>query len=268
MMHRFEKMHGLGNDFVVFDLRETLTDFDPALVAALADRHTGIGFDQMVLIGPSDVASIRVEIRNADGSSAEICGNALRCVGLLIGGELSVDTGGGIARVVTTDDGVEVTLPEPSIAPVDAHSLTPENCRMLSALLRAERVEPLWHVDVGNPHLIVLVDDIGAVDVANAGPFLEHDPLFPDRINVAFARIASADRIDLRMWERGAGATRACGSGACAAAAAAIKAGLTGDHVIVDQPGGGLSVRWVRGEELTMVGHAAHVYSGRIEVRT
>ncbi len=117
MMHRFEKMHHLGNDSAVFDLRETQTDFDPVLVVRFADRRTGIGFDQMLLIGPPDVASIRVEIRNTDGSPAEICGNALRCVSLLTGGELQLETGGDIVRVVTRDNGIEVTLPEPRIAP-------------------------------------------------------------------------------------------------------------------------------------------------------
>ena len=181
---------------------------------------------------------------------------------------MSWRTGEGIARVVVTDDGIEVMLPEPRIASVGAYSLSPESRRMLSGLPRSAQAATLFHVDVGNPHLVVLIDDVGSVDVARVGPVLEHDPLFPDRINVAFARIAGANRIDLRMWERGAGVTRACGSGACAAAVAAIDTGLVRHSVKVDQPGGRLSVRWAKGEGLTMVGPATHSYSGQIELRT
>ena len=266
MQHDFETMHGLGNDLVLFGARTAAPTLDGAAIRALADRRTGIGFDQLVLLGPSEVAAIRMEIRNADGSAPETCGNALRCVGLLLGGDLTVETDGGVVRVRAIDDRVRVELHAPRIASLEVTALASDAARSIAKLPRSTPTVPPLRVDVVNPYAVLFIDDLRSVDVERIGRAVERDPLFPDRTNVAFAQVLDAERIELRMWERGAGATRACGSGACATAVAAIHAGLVGDVALVRQPGGRTEVTWSAGGGVVMTGPATHVFSGRIDL--
>ncbi len=264
MHRRFEKMHGLGNDFAVFDGRDAPLHFDTGTIRCIADRRTGIGFDQLVLIDPSAVATVRMRIWNPDGGEAETCGNALRCVARLLGGEITVETGGGVVSARAGPGGVTVVLPKPRFGLVPG-SPGPVDTAALAARWPCSAAPPLI-VDVGNPHAVFFVDDLDALDLERFGPGIERDPLFPNRVNVAFAKMSSGG-LDLRMWERGAGATLACGSGACAAAVAAIQAGLVEIMPVqVTQPGGSLEVEWTPDGPIVMTGPAVHVFTGRIEL--
>lgn len=208
----FRKMHGLGNDFVVIDAREAAVSMTAARAAALADRRTGIGCDQLIVLEPSDVADVRMRIFNNDGSEVEACGNASRAVGLLLGGTQSIETLGGLIRSEARPDGVSVDMGAPRLRwdeiPVSYAMDT------LEMPVGWEDLENPVGVNVGNPHVIFFVDDADAVDLARLGPLIENDPLFPERINVNVASVVGPDHLKLRVWERGAGLTRACGTGA------------------------------------------------------
>lgn len=260
---RFHKMHGLGNDFVVIDARVAPVAIDAGRAAALADRHTGIGCDQLILIEPSDVADARMRIFNADGSEVEACGNASRCVALLLGGTPTIETGGGIIEARLDGN-------EPSIdmgAPHFAWNEIPLAYAMDSFTMPVAwdgGLEGPMAVNVGNPHVIFFVPDCDAVDLATLGPAIEHDPMFPERINVNVAHVAGPDHLKLRVWERGAGLTQACGTGACATAVAAIRRGLVGNKVRVSLPGGDLRIDWKPGGTIRMTGPATHVFTGEL----
>jgi diaminopimelate epimerase len=268
MAQRFHKMHGLGNDFVVIDVREDGPfEIGPARARAIADRHTGIGCDQLILITPSDKATVGMRIFNADGGEVESCGNATRCVALLLGGRPSIETKGGILSSKAGAGGASVDMGVPRFE----WEAIPLAYAMDSAALPLgwEGLEPLRApaaVNVGNPHVVFFVADSDAVDLAAIGPPIEHDPVFPERINVNVATVEARDRIRLRVWERGAGATLACGTGACATAVAAIRAGLVDSGVTVALPGGELRVDWVPGSTITMTGPAAHVFTGELDL--
>lgn len=259
---QFHKMHGLGNDFVVLDGRSEPVVVTPALAKALSDRHTGIGCDQLVLLEPSEIADLKMRIWNHDGGEVESCGNASRCVVSLTGAE-RIETEGGIVAGSASGDEVEITLPEPLFRwdalplayPMDTASLP----------LAWGSLEHPMALSVGNPHLTFFVDDPYAIDLAELGPRIEHDPAFPQRINVNVASIAHG-RITLRTWERGAGLTRACGTGACATGVAAIAQKRAISPVTVDMPGGSLTVGWAPGEAIRMSGAATHVFSGEIDL--
>lgn len=261
-MARFHKMHGLGNDFVLLDARQAPVAMDGARARALADRKTGIGCDQLILIEPSDAADMRMRIFNSDGGEVEACGNAARCVALLTGGG-SIETKGGIisAAVAGSDATVEMGEPRfewdqiPLAYPMDTAAMP----------VGWEDLQNPFAVNVGNPHIVFIVEDADAVDLARLGPEIEHDPLFPNRINV---NVASLDggALNLRVWERGAGLTRACGTGACASAVAAVCRGLAASPVEVRLPGGTLHIEWDRGFPIRMSGPAAHVFTGEIDL--
>ena len=255
-------MHGLGNDFVVIDAREQPIAITSALVKALADRHRGIGCDQLIVIEPSAAAEVRMRIWNHDGGEVESCGNASRCVVALTGAK-SVETGGGILQGATFGAEVEVTLPPPLF---DWDEI-PLNYPMDTAKLPLGW-GPLDHpmaLRVGNPHLIFFVADEAAVDLGSIGPSIEHDPAFPERINVHVATVRD-DGLHLRSWERGAGLTLACGTGACAAAIAAIVQKKAASPVQVHMRGGSLTVGWAPGELIKMRGSATHVFTGEIDL--
>ncbi|WP_068072631.1 diaminopimelate epimerase [Novosphingobium lentum] len=261
----FRKMHGLGNDFVVIDGRETPLAVTPARAASLADRHTGIGCDQLILLEPSTLADVRMRIFNADGGEVEACGNASRAVGLMLGGEQRIETAGGIIASAATADGIAVDMGAPRFGwneiPV-AYAMD-----TLAMPVGWEDLAGPAGVNVGNPHAVFFVPDQAAVDLARLGPLIEHDPLFPDRINVNVATITGPDRIALRVWERGVGLTRACGTGACATAVAAMRRKLTGRRVTVDLPGGSLTIAWAQNSEqgpgtITMTGPATLSFEG------
>lgn len=247
----FVKMEGLGNDFVVFEGPFTP---DPQQVAEWCDRRRGIGADGVLVVTGVDSSTVAMGYWNADGSSAEMCGNGLRCVGrfavvhgLVAGPELTVNTPIGPRSVVVGEDSVRAQL-----GPVEAGGDPVE--------LAGYRLDL---VDVGNPHAVAFVSDCEAVPVAAAGPLVEGDPAFPGRTNVEFATVVSRNRIDLRVWERGVGETLACGTGAAATVAAAVHNGLTDPKVTVVLPGGALLVEIIDGEAW-IEGPAREVFSGAI----
>ncbi|AYJ85694.1 diaminopimelate epimerase [Sphingomonas paeninsulae] len=260
MADHFHKMHGLGNDFVVIDAREKAVSMTAARARAIADRHNGIGCDQLILLEPADDADAVMRIFNADGSIAEACGNASRAVALLIGRKAELITAGGRITVEPFADGatVEMGLPhfgwdEIPLAYAMDTSAMPVGWEGLS--------DPAA-VNVGNPHLIFFVDDCDAVPLDRLGPLIENDPLFPERINVNVATLTGPNAIKLRVWERGAGLTLACGTGACATAVAAIRSKRVTSPVEVSLPGGILTIAWAGGEQITMTGPATHVFTG------
>ena len=260
----FIKMHGLGNDFVVIDGRETAVPAMTArLAAALADRHTGIGCDQLIVLGPSDRADVQMRIFNHDGGEVESCGNATRAVGLLLGAPATIETLGGLLTVDPGASGVAVDMGEPRFEwnqiplayPIDTHHMP----------VAFETLDNPTAVNVGNPHVIFFVPDCETVELDRLGPEIEHDPLFPDRINVNVATIESRSRIRLRVWERGVGETLACGTGACATAIGAMRRGLTDRAVTVALPGGELAITWTEAGRITMTGPASESFRGSFD---
>lgn len=263
MVTRFHKMHGLGNDFVVFDARTADIAMDPSRVRALADRHTGVGCDQLIVLGACDNADTEMRIYNRDGGEVEACGNAARCVASLIGGSPTLSTRGGRLATDVGANGVTVELEPPKFA-WNAIPLA-EAMDTRSMPVAWDELERPAAVNVGNPHLVFFVPDSNAVDLAELGLRIEHDPLFPDRININVATV-DAGGIALRVWERGAGLTQACGTGACATAVAAIRAGLAQSPVTVSLPGGDLTIEWAPGQPIRMTGPAVHVFTGEIDL--
>lgn len=258
---RFLKMHGLGNDFVVIDARTGENPVTPALARALGDRHRGVGFDQLAVILPSDVADFALQFWNADGTIAGACGNATRCVSAWVMAEtgrteVTLITERGALHALRRADGlVSVNMG----APLLEAAAIPVNADPMALPLEGAPVA----VGMGNPHCIFFVADAEAVDLAGLGPRIEHDPLFPERTNVEFAALVGPDHLRMRVWERGAGITLACGSGTCATAVAAHLKGLTGRRVVVDVDGGRLEIDW-RDDGVWMTGPTALVFEGRL----
>ena len=255
-------MHGLGNDFVVLDAREQPVTMTPALAKALADRQLGIGCDQLILLEPSTMADVRMRIWNHDGGEVQSCGNASRCVVALTGAK-SLETGGGIVEGGSFGSGVEVSLPPPRFGWDDIPLSYPMDTASLP--LAWGPLEHPMALSVGNPHVVFFVDDERTVELDRLGPSIEHDPAFPDRINVNVAAIRDGD-IHLRTWERGSGLTLACGTGACATAVAAIFQKKAASPVKVHMPGGTLTISWAPGESIRMQGTASHIFKGDIEL--
>ncbi len=273
----FAKLHGTANDFVYVDARRGFPGDPAALAPFLCDRHRGIGADGLILLLDSERADCRMKIYNADGSVAEMCGNGIR------GFAKFVLDRGLVARVplrVETDAGIKVVLPErergrvarvavdmgPPVwdgrsIPVDADGEVIE--RPLEVGGREYRVTC---VSMGNPHCVVFVDDVAALPLATLGPRFEHHPFFPRRVNTEFIRVAGPDTLEMRVWERGAGETLACGTGACAAAVAAARTGRTGRQVRVALPGGRLEIDWQADDHVRMTGDAVEIFDGAIEV--
>ena len=263
MKRQFRKMHGLGNDFVILDARDGAVEVDESLARALADRRTGIGCDQLILLEPSEDADIRMRIWNPDGSEVEACGNATRCVATLIGGDSRIETKGGILAASATAGAATIDMGEPRFG----WDAIPLAYAMDSAAIPVgwDGLEHGFAVSVGNPHIVFFVDDADAVPLERLGPEIERDPLIPERINVNVASLADG-AIRLRVWERGAGLTEACGTGACATAVAAISRKLVSSPVEVHLPGGSLTIDWRPGGSIRMSGPATHVFTGEVEL--
>ncbi len=261
----FVKMHGLGNDFVVLDSRtEALPPIAPAMAAALADRRTGIGCDQLIVLEPSDVADFRMRIFNGDGSEVEACGNASRAVALVHGRAARIETAGGLISVAPIGRGAKVDMGEPRFAWQEIPLAYPMDTAALPVAW--EGLEAPMAVNVGNPHAIFFVSDIESVPLDRLGPLIERDPLFPERVNVNLAQVTGPSSIALRVWERGAGLTRACGTGACATTVAAIRRGLlTGRQATVTLPGGPLEIEWGADGRIAMTGPAAESFRGEFD---
>ena len=262
MIGDFHKMHGLGNDLVVIDAREHLVAITPARAAAIANRRTGIGCDQLILLEPSNIADLKMRIFNADGSEVEACGNASRCVVKLIGRDITIETAGGVISGEKTGDEITLDMGLPKFGwdeiPL-AYAMD-----TLAMPVGWEELQNPAAINVGNPHVIFLVEDNQAVDLERLGPVIEHDEIFPERVNVNVADIADGE-INLRVWERGVGLTLACGTGACATAVAMIAAKKVASPVRVNLPGGTLTVAWERGSRIRMTGTATHVFSGKTD---
>ncbi len=260
MVDRFYKMHGLGNDFVVIDGRTAPVDMSAARARAIADRRTGIGCDQLILLGPSAIADAQMRIFNADGSEVEACGNASRAVALLLGGTSRVETLGGLITLEAQGNQSVVDMGAPRFE----WDAIPLSFAMDTAQMPVgwEDLDAPAAVNVGNPHVIFFVADADVVDLGRLGPMIETDALFPARINVNVASLAGPNHLKLRVWERGAGLTQACGTGACATAVAAIRRGLVTSPVTVSLPGGDLRIDWAPGETIHMTGPATHVFTG------
>jgi diaminopimelate epimerase len=262
MRRHFHKMHGLGNDFVIIDAREQRFDVTPSLARAIADRRTGVGCDQLIVLEPSDTADLRMRIWNSDGGEVESCGNATRCVVQLTGAR-TIDSDGGRLKGTEIGAEVEVTLGEPRFSwdeiPL-AYAMDTAELPMAWGPL-----EQPMAVNVGNPHLVFFVPDAREIALDELGPEIEHDPAFPERINVNIASIVDG-RVKLRTFERGAGETLACGTGACATAVAAVISKRAVSPVQVDMTGGSLTISWAPGEPIGMRGTATHVFEGELDL--
>ena len=267
----FYKMHGLGNDFVVLDFRRGSIPLGTAAVRRLADRRTGIGCDQVILLEPPrhPAAQVLMRIRNADGGAAQACGNATRCIADLLHREtgeprVRIETAAGLLQAEALTDG--------SFAVDMGPARTAWHEIPLSRAMDTDRVDltlgPLTEAvctSIGNPHATFFVDDVDTVDLEALGPALEHHPLFPERANIGIAEIAGQRSIRLRVWERGAGITRACGTGACAALVAAHRRGLTERRADVELDGGTLEIAWREDGHVIMAGPATLSFEGAFD---
>jgi len=257
MTRMFHKMHGLGNDFVIFDARE-----EP-LARAVADRRTGVGCDQLILLEPSARADLKMRIWNHDGGEVQSCGNASRCVVALTHAK-TIETGGGIVTGAENGSEIEVSIGEPRFE-WDKVPLSYAMSTNPMPMAWGELEHPVA-LSVGNPHLVFFVPDVKRVELDELGPRIEHDPVFPERVNVNVAQVEPDGGIRLRTWERGAGLTRACGTGACATAVAAGLTRRAASPVRVTMPGGSLTIAWGPGEPIRMRGGATYVFRGEIDL--
>lgn len=272
---RFTKMHGLGNDFVVVESWQGLPETDLALLAQqICQRHHGIGADGLVFLRPSQVADFYMHIHNADGSLAEMCGNALRCVskyaydhGHCRWPDLSVETMDGIKQVhLELQDGqveqVRVDMGLPLLEPERIPMLTPTDSSVSVAIEVQGRNYAVTGVGVGVPHAVIFVPELESVDVAQVGAAIEQHAMFPRGTNVEFVQVLTSHLVLVQVWERGVGITLACGTGASAVAVACVLNGLTEEQVEVALPGGPLQIHWQNRQRLYMTGPATEVFSG------
>ena len=276
MLLRFTKMHGLGNDFMVLDLISQHAHIQPKHAKAWGDRHTGVGFDQLLLVeAPTNPdVDFRYRIFNSDGSEVEQCGNGARCFArfvvdkrLTVKKQIRVETKGGIIELnlrpdgqVTVDMGAPRLLPEQIPFQADAEALS------YAVEVDGQSVQ-LAAVSMGNPHAVLRVDDINAAPVHELGPKIEHHPRFPARVNVGFLQVIDRSRAQLRVWERGAGETLACGTGNCAAAATSIELGVLSSPILTHNRGGDLRLAWEgEGEDVELFAPAVTVFDSEIEI--
>ncbi|KXF82500.1 diaminopimelate epimerase [Enterovibrio coralii] len=276
MQIQFSKMHGLGNDFMVVDCVTQNAYFSPEMIRRLADRNTGVGFDQLLVVEPpyDPESDFHYRIFNADSSEVEQCGNGARCFarfvrmkGLTNKHSIQVSTKAGkMVLKVESEDSVTVNMGEPIWAPAKIPFRA--NTEEKTYILRVDdRTLFVGAVSMGNPHCVTVVDNVDTADVETLGPLVESHERFPERVNAGFMQVLSRNEIRLRVYERGAGETQACGSGACAAVAVGIAQGLLDESVKVNLLGGTLHIRWRGpGHPLYMSGPASHVYDGQITV--
>lgn len=272
-MHKipFKKMHGLGNDFVVVDHRGQNLKFplNESDIQLLGNRRRGVGFDQLVVLEDTENADIFMRIYNQDGSEAGACGNATRCVASLYALEtgkkhLTIETISGLlsADIIDPIEKIRVNMGVPKL---DWQSLpAAQDCNLLSMPIDIDSLPRPIGVNVGNPHAVFFIDRFDGFDIEKIGAFVEHHALFPKRINVEFAQILDEHTIRMRVWERGAGITEACGTGACATAIAAIWSGKIKNHATLKLDGGTLDIEWAGiGQPVFMTGSATLVFEGQ-----
>lgn len=266
----FIKMHGAGNDFVVLDGRSTPVPLTIAEAQALADRHFGIGCDQLIVMEPptSEGADLFMRIRNPDGGESEACGNATRCIASLVMGETGrdqvvIETLAGHLPARTADAGLITVDMGPANLAWQEIPLAEERDTLHLGIGAGPLQDPVG-VNMGNPHAVFFVEDADAIDLATLGPKLEHDPLLPERANISVISLKGPDRLRQRVWERGAGITLACGSGACAGVVAAARRGVTGRKVETTMDGGVLKLEWREDGHVLMTGPVATSFRGQI----
>lgn len=277
MKIKFSKMHGLGNDFVVIDGMRQYVELTPEIVRALGDRHTGIGFDQLLLVEPPEAASadFRYRIFNADGGEVEQCGNGARCFVRFVHDQkltdktaIVVETKRGIIHPRLEADGlVTVDMGQPRFAPTEIPFESETDAAEQSLQLADGTTLTIGAVSMGNPHAVTLVADVDTAPVADQGPQVESHARFPQRVNAGFMQVVDRHNIRLRVYERGAGETLACGTGACAAVVSGIRRGLLDSPVRVQARGGELSIAWGGpGQAVVMTGPAVTVFTGEIDL--
>ncbi|MDH3451448.1 MAG: diaminopimelate epimerase [Gammaproteobacteria bacterium] len=276
MRLEFAKMHGLGNDFIVIDASKRAFTLTAQQISGLADRRTGVGFDQLLVVEPARdrAAHLRYRIFNADGGEVEHCGNGARCFarfvqerGIANHQPLVLETSNGLVRVEALDEqNYRVDMGVPELEPARIPLQAPR--RLLTYTLKIDADEYQFAaVSLGNPHAVLRVDDVENAPVTTLGPRIETHELFPRRVNVGFMQLNSRDEMRVRVWERGVGETRACGTGACAAVVGARLQNLVDERVRVRLTGGDLQIHWPgEGQPLTMSGPAQRVFDGSIEI--
>ncbi|VAX22136.1 Diaminopimelate epimerase [hydrothermal vent metagenome] len=275
---KFTKMHGLGNDFVMIDLRRKKAPGLNKKAALICDRRFGIGCDQMIVIAPSKKADYRMTIYNADGSEVEMCGNGIRCFAKYLWDRkerkirrkkaLDVETLAGIIRPRIVGGGmIEVDMGEPGLEGVVTTAAFKGQGPVVNRPLKAGgKTYTITAVSMGNPHCVIFTSDVDKIDLAGIGPDLERHKAFPNRTNVEFVEALNRKNIKVRVFERGSGATLACGTGACAAVVACVLNKKTGRKVSVHLPGGTLKIEWTKSNRVLMTGPAEEVYSGVVNI--
>jgi len=272
MSRPFLKMNGLGNDFVVVEARSAPFEPSAAEVRAISDRNGGIGCDQLILIGQSDTADAFVRFWNADGVEIDACGNGSRCVGLLLmqasgRDEASFETRAGRLTALKAEGGqISVDMGQPGLRwdqiPL-AEAMDTRGIELQVGPIDNPHLHTPGCVSMGNPHVVFFVPDADVAPVRQSGSLIEHHPMFPEGVNVGFAQVKARDRIRLRVWERGAGLTKACGTGACAALVAASRRGLTGRKATLELDGGDLVIEWrAEDDHVIMTGPASLDFAG------
>ncbi|MDM1271864.1 diaminopimelate epimerase [Acinetobacter indicus] len=277
MFLEFTKMHGLGNDFMVVDLISQRAYFDSLTIQRLADRHFGVGFDQLLVVEPPDVpnADFKYRIFNADGSEVEQCGNGVRCFARFVHErqlnsktKIKVQTKAGIVEPELGQNGwVRVNMGQPKFLPQEIPFIADEPDNLYDLMLANEEKLSIDVVNMGNPHAVTIVQDILTADVARLGPQIESHERFPQRVNAGFMQILDEQHARLRVFERGVGETLACGTGACAAAVSGMRRGLLASKVEIELAGGKLQIEWKEGDVVWMTGPTANVYEGRLDLR-
>lgn len=259
---KFTKMHGNGNDYIYIDNRNSILQNPEQAARIWSNRHTGIGSDGLVLIENSCLADFRMRIFNADGSEAQMCGNACRCIGKYLVEhhltdrlEVTLETLAGIKKL-------SMKMDHEKVMEITVDMGTPADIQPVDYL---NHFPQATYVSMGNPHLVIFIDNMAHVDLENWGPQLEHHPAFPNRTNVEFAQIYPDNTIRMRVWERGSGITQACGTGACATAVAALRNQPELDHTVIHMDGGPVQIRWERSDNhIYLTGPAEEVFNGII----
>lgn len=272
---KFTKMQGLGNDYVYVNCVDKKMENASEMSVLVSDRHLGIGSDGLILINSSDIADFEMEMYNADGSRSEMCGNGIRCVGKYVYDygltdktQISIETLAGIKYLdLMAEDGkvrqVRVNMGSPVLKPEGIPiALKGENVIDVP-IMAGESEYRMTGVGMGNPHTVVFMEDLERLDIEKTGPLFENHEYFPNRVNTEFVKVIDRKHVQMRVWERGSGETRACGTGACAVTVACILNGLTEDEVTVTLPGGDLQIQWDRKEDIVyMTGPAEVVFEG------
>ena len=264
----FHKMHGLGNDFVILDRRSGKLSLSAAQTRRIADRRLGVGCDQLLSLEPSERADVFMRVYNPDGSESGACGNGTRCVARLMmeergGARATIETAAGVLTVTAGARGYTVDMGVPRFGWDEIPLRQPADTLAIDLALGPLH-QPVA-VNMGNPHAVFLVEDAESVPLAELGPELEHHPMFPERANIGVVEVRDTRHLRVRVWERGAGLTAACGSGACAALVAAVRRGLAERSAEIAMDGGSLRVVWNEADHVLMTGPALHSFRGHLD---